>query len=137
MTKKILFHSSIKGILKDLNELPGDALLVKYRELEARNSLMLVLLATGNGARQSVIEKLRVREFKRAREEKGLWSSLVYDVKTATRGPSLLGYNVDGLRTAVEKYLSIFRPDLKDDEFVFGTSKNGNYFFHLVNELLL
>ena len=125
LTKFILCHKWVKAFLGNMIMLTDQEIQALYPEKVARKALMLLLLVSGNGARQSVIENMTVKEFEEGKFTDGVFSTLVWKHKTMKKGLALLGFFIEGVYEATLRYLSVYRPYLFDDHEVFGTEGIG------------
>ena len=125
ITKFILSHPLMKEAIGDLNRMEKKKLTMKYSEVEIRHILSILLLTTGNGVRPHVIGRMQVKEFQKGVVVDGVFSVGVTKHKNKLTGRALCGFFMDGLKNAVERYISVYKSHLLPDDYVFCTGPRG------------
>ena len=120
VTKHIINHKQLCKLKSDVLHMSEAHLLDAYEEYDVRRGLMLLLLVSGNGARQHVIENMTISEFQNGKEIDGEFSVAVWKHKTRRKGPALLGFFF-GLREAVARYLLVWKQFEPKEREVFAT----------------
>ena len=95
----------------------------RYTEVQLRNLLISLILASGGGLRPDAVSNMKVGEFMSAREgQQGTFVVLVREHKCfVTHGPQPVPLALDGLHRAVRVFLQMFRSENEPNAYLFQT----------------
>ena len=91
---------------------------------------MMDFLAFSNGVRPHVIGRMKKHEFDKGKIVDGVFLVTVADHKRGNKGAALMGFFTPLLRESVQRYINIFKPDMRASDFVFATERGGDYYIN-------
>ena len=113
-------NRTVRRMFRDLTVGSPGTIRRRYTEVELRNLLMSLILASGGGLRPNAVSHMQVGELLSARESEGTVVVLVTEHKCFnTHGPQAVPLALDGLHKACQVFLETFRKE--NDKYLFQT----------------